>query len=40
MPFDIMSDLVLAALCAVAMLSWIGRGLSERAGVASRLRRD
>ena len=39
MPFDIISDLVLAVLCATAMLSWIGRELADRARLPDRLRR-
>jgi hypothetical protein len=39
MPFDVMSDLVIAALCAAAMVSWIGRELAERTHLADRLRR-
>jgi hypothetical protein len=39
MPFDIMSDLVLTALCAAAMLGWIGRELAQRALTERRRRR-
>ena len=36
MPFNIISDLVLAALCATAMLSWMGRELADRARLTDR----
>ena len=39
MPFDINIRPVLAALCATAMLSWIGRELTDRARLPDRLRR-
>jgi hypothetical protein len=40
MPFDIMSDLMLTALCAAAMLGWIGRELAQRARQPERRRRS
>jgi len=38
MPFDIMSDLILAGLCAAVMVSWLGRELADRARLAARRR--
>jgi hypothetical protein len=31
MPFDILSDLALTALCGVALVTWITRDLADRA---------
>jgi len=38
MAFDVVSDLVVAALCAAGIVSWLGRELADRARLSDRLR--